>query len=403
MPSRVASTRSAATGHELAVRALDLSRAVDRGRAAHQVGRSRQVARAARMDDQPRPRQSLHEQSRAAGMVEVDVGRDDVVDGIRRQPARARARQAGAAPSGSCRCRRTRRDRARRSGRRRRTAAGESRCRRRRCRDRARATNSGEAGRWERHASEEEVAIDSRERAASGETGARSRIAHRCRSAVRKVTSCTHSIAHSRALPRCCCSPRSAPARRSRAACPSARRSTRRAIAFGGPSCEYPAGRTAARGSNSVEYAQTYMLDFDAAGRLVSTHQVLTPDELRGHQAGHDAAPTCWRGSADPRRRVPGRLAEAAGRGTTASAAWRATASSSRCRSATSRTPSPTPDRTPIRSARAAVTAATNPSDYRRETARAASACVAACRGSASLRYAARSCLSTNGRMPPCR
>jgi len=49
--------------------------------------------------------------------------------------------------------------------------------------------------------------------------------------------------------------------------------------AFGGPSAEYPL----ADGGKRLEFRQgsfgrqTYMLDFDAGGRLVATHQVLTP------------------------------------------------------------------------------------------------------------------------------
>ena len=49
--------------------------------------------------------------------------------------------------------------------------------------------------------------------------------------------------------------------------------------AFGGPSAEYPL----ADGGTRLEFRQgsfgrqTYMLDFDAGGRLVASHQVLTP------------------------------------------------------------------------------------------------------------------------------
>jgi hypothetical protein len=48
---------------------------------------------------------------------------------------------------------------------------------------------------------------------------------------------------------------------------------------FGGPTAEYPL----AGGGSRLEFRQgsfgrqTYMLDFDATGRLVATHQVLTP------------------------------------------------------------------------------------------------------------------------------
>ena len=44
------------------------------------------MARAARMDDEPRARQVLHQEADAAGVVEVDVGRDDVVDGVDVEP-----------------------------------------------------------------------------------------------------------------------------------------------------------------------------------------------------------------------------------------------------------------------------------------------------------------------------
>lgn len=46
---------------------------------------------------------------------------------------------------------------------------------------------------------------------------------------------------------------------------------------IGGPSSEYPL----ANGGTRLEFRrgrETYMLDFDAAGRLVASHQVLTPD-----------------------------------------------------------------------------------------------------------------------------
>ena len=42
------------------------------------------MARAAGMDDEPRPRQPLHQLPGAACVVEVDVGEDHVVDGVRR-------------------------------------------------------------------------------------------------------------------------------------------------------------------------------------------------------------------------------------------------------------------------------------------------------------------------------
>ena len=44
------------------------------------------MARAARMDDEPGAGQVLHQQADAAGVVEVDVGRDDVVDGVDVEP-----------------------------------------------------------------------------------------------------------------------------------------------------------------------------------------------------------------------------------------------------------------------------------------------------------------------------
>ena len=61
------------------------------------------MARAARMDDEPRAGQMLHQQADAAGVVEVDVGRDDVVDrvdveiggGERGEQARHRVVRAG--------------------------------------------------------------------------------------------------------------------------------------------------------------------------------------------------------------------------------------------------------------------------------------------------------------------
>ena len=61
-----------------------------------------EVARAARMRDQPRPRQLLHQQADAAGVVEVHVGRDHVVDRVGRQAGgvergeQARHRMVGA-------------------------------------------------------------------------------------------------------------------------------------------------------------------------------------------------------------------------------------------------------------------------------------------------------------------
>jgi hypothetical protein len=51
---------------------------------------------------------------------------------------------------------------------------------------------------------------------------------------------------------------------------------------FGGPSAEYPL----TNGGTRLEFRQgswgkqTYMLDFDASGRLVATRQVLTPDSF---------------------------------------------------------------------------------------------------------------------------
>ena len=50
------------------------------------MGGPGEVARAARMDDEPRARQVLHQQADAARVVEVDVGRDDVVDGVDVEP-----------------------------------------------------------------------------------------------------------------------------------------------------------------------------------------------------------------------------------------------------------------------------------------------------------------------------
>ena len=74
---------------DAAVGAFHFLGAVDAGRALHEARRVDQVPRAARMDDEPRARQLLHEQADAAGVVEVNVGRDDEVDRVRAEPERA--------------------------------------------------------------------------------------------------------------------------------------------------------------------------------------------------------------------------------------------------------------------------------------------------------------------------
>ncbi len=79
--------------HQRAVRAFDLLGAVHRGRAFHQVHGVDQVSRAARMDDEPRFRQLLHQEARAAGVVEMHVGGDDVVDRIDAEPDRVECRE----------------------------------------------------------------------------------------------------------------------------------------------------------------------------------------------------------------------------------------------------------------------------------------------------------------------
>jgi len=83
-------TRCRVDADRRAVRALDLLGPVDRRRSLHELGRVDQVAGAARVDHQPGPRQVLHQQAGAAGVVEVDMGRDDQIDRIDRQ---AQARQ----------------------------------------------------------------------------------------------------------------------------------------------------------------------------------------------------------------------------------------------------------------------------------------------------------------------
>ena len=58
--------------------------------------------------------------------------------------------------------------------------------------------------------------------------------------------------------------------------------------AFGGASAEYalPNGGTRLEFRQGSYGRQTYMLDFDAAGRLVSTQQVLTPQTFASITAG---------------------------------------------------------------------------------------------------------------------
>ena len=110
MPSLVLTTRSAGTRTRLPYDRSTSCGAVDARRASDETRRIDEVARAARMDDEPRVRQVLHQQARAAGMVEMDVGRDDVVDRVdadagaseRREQARdgvvgARVDEGGAA------------------------------------------------------------------------------------------------------------------------------------------------------------------------------------------------------------------------------------------------------------------------------------------------------------------
>ena len=79
--------------HQRAVGALDLLGAVDRGRALHEVDRIDQVARTARMNDESGLRKLRHQQARTAGMVEMDVGRDHVVDRVDAKAHRLQGRE----------------------------------------------------------------------------------------------------------------------------------------------------------------------------------------------------------------------------------------------------------------------------------------------------------------------
>lgn len=69
-------------GQDVAVDVLDVVLAVNRGDAGDKLGGLGHVARAARMDDELGVREFAHERAGAAGVVEVDMGEDDVIDSI---------------------------------------------------------------------------------------------------------------------------------------------------------------------------------------------------------------------------------------------------------------------------------------------------------------------------------
>ncbi len=347
--------------HELAVRALDLLGAVDRGRAPDQMGGPGEVARAARMDDEPRARQVLHQQADAARVVEVDVGRDDVVDGVDvescggegGEQARHRMVRAGI-------------DERRAAALDDQVGGVEERPMKARVDDvdavrepfdEVRREAGARRGSFTR--SDAASAADARRpilesRVASVEKG------RSPESAVR--LSCDPAGSRDDEALRSCLAPdRCLVARhgddRLHASCdrlrrcPPARRSRTRARRFGAGD-EYPLPNGGTRLS-FPRGKDTYMLDFDASGQLVESHQALNLQTLRHHPAG-DAA---GRG-ADPSRPagvgLSGRLAEAAGLNYRFGG-LEGDCMSSRSRSATPRATSPRPGPAPIRIARAAI------------------------------------------------
>ena len=80
-------------GLGLTVRPLEALRAVDRGRTGDEPGRVDHVRRAPRVQHAHGVGQRPHEAARPAGMIEVHVGEQDVVDCLRTQLERAQRRE----------------------------------------------------------------------------------------------------------------------------------------------------------------------------------------------------------------------------------------------------------------------------------------------------------------------
>ena len=319
------------------------------------------------------------------------------------RPSAARARRAGAAPSGWCRCRRRRRGRSRRSGRRRRNAAGESRCRSRGCRGRALRRSSGRvaAGASARIAAILESTSPTRIRRGAPEWASGRGCDFRSEDAIDRQADGSGWLAGASAaggerLQRPAVRPATLPLG---TPIDTARH------AFGGPTGQYPLPG----GGTRLEFALGSFGQRDLHARFRRRRAPrrapagADADDVRNDQAGHVAGRRAARASAG-RCRCFRSAGSSCRSGTIASAAWRATACCSRCRSAMRPGSSPRPARAttrPATRARVATDYAGRADRYGpRAGPRRRAAPRAARRGGP---QAASSWRSTNGRMPPCR